>query len=64
MKKIIFAFFTATILFTSCSSDDSSSDDGMDPPSDPILLKSLIVTYDDGSTYTSNYTYSGNRLYG
>lgn len=64
MKKIIFTFFSVAILITSCSSDDSSSDDEMDPPSNIVLLKSLIVTYDDGSTFTSNYTYSGNRLMG
>ena len=61
MKKLIFIFCAFGLMFNSCSSD--SSDDGGDPPSDSVLLKTTIETY-DGEDYVTNYTYSGNKLVG
>ena len=60
MKKTIIAFFVSAFLLISCSSDDSSSN----PSTGEVLLRSLIITYDDGTSFTSNYTYNGNRLTG
>lgn len=62
MKKIIFLLFLSGAVLTSCSDNDSSDDDG-NPPSDTVLLKTLIETF-EGEDLVINYTYSGNRLIG
>mgnify|MGYP003113825729 CR=1 FL=1 len=62
MRKLIFILFFAGAVFTSCS-DDDSSDDGGDPPSDSVLVKSTIESY-EGEDLLTNYTYSGNKLVG
>ena len=59
MKKIILFVSALALLLTACSSDDSEP-----APATPTgaLLTKTIETYEDGSTYTTNFTYDGNKL--
>ncbi|WP_035651894.1 hypothetical protein [Flavobacterium sp. ASV13] len=54
MKKILCLFGALTLLLTSCSSDDSSSNSG--------LLKKTVITAPDGDKYTISYKYDGNKI--
>lgn len=57
MKKILCLFGALTLLLTSCSSDDSSSES-----TDNVLLKKTILTDSDGEKITTTYTYNGNKI--
>lgn len=59
MKKLFALAATALFIMTSCSSDDSTN-----PGTNPNLglLKKLIETYDDGSSFTTDFNYNGNKL--
>lgn len=57
MKKILCLFGALTLLLTSCSSDDSSSESG-----DNVLLKKTISTDSEGDKITTVYTYNGNKI--
>ena len=59
MKKIILFVSAFTLLLTACSSDDSEPEPTI--PTGALLTKT-IETYEDGSTFTTNYTYEGNKL--
>jgi hypothetical protein len=56
MKKLIYLFSAIALIFTSCSSEDSSTS------STPVLLTKAIETYLDNSTSTTEYVYSGTKL--
>jgi hypothetical protein len=56
MKKLICLFSAIALIFTSCSSEDSSTS------STGNLLTKLIDTYDDGSVETTEYEYNGNKI--
>jgi len=58
MKKILCLFGALTLVLTSCSSDDSSSDSD----SGTILLKKTITTDSDGEKITTIYKYDGNKI--
>lgn len=57
MKKLLYLFSAIALVLTSCSSDESSSSS-----TTPILLTKIIDTYEDDSTYTTEYEYSGNKI--
>lgn len=57
MKKLLYLLSAVALIFTSCSSDESSS-----RSTTPILLTKIIDTYEDNSTYTTDYVYSGTKL--
>lgn len=59
MKKLFCLVAFSALFLTSCgSSDDSSTND-----ESGVLLKKTIETYaSDGSTVTTNYTYSGKKM--
>jgi hypothetical protein len=61
MKKLICLFSAFALVFTSCSSDDTPV---ITTPVDTsgILVTRIIETYDDNSTYTTEYVYSGNKI--
>jgi YD repeat-containing protein len=59
MKKIFLFVSAYVLLLTSCSSDDSER--ATANQTEPLLTKT-IETYDDGSTYTTNFTYDGYKL--
>ncbi|MVO09307.1 hypothetical protein GOQ30_09070 [Flavobacterium sp. TP390] len=56
MKKFFALLSAFTLVLISCSSDDSSND------STPILVTKIVETYDDNSTWTVQYEYSGTKL--
>lgn len=58
MKKILTTLSVIALVFTSCSKDDSPSEES----NSGFLLTKTVETYDDGSTYTTNFTYNGNKL--
>lgn len=57
MKKILLLAAGLAMFMTSCSSDDSSKS-----ASTPVLLTKLIETFEDNSTLTTEYEYSGTKL--
>lgn len=60
MKKFLSLFFTLTLVFTSCSSDESSS-----PEDNSVLPKTISYTYPDiflGTNSISTNTYNGNKI--
>lgn len=56
MKKLLYLFSAIVLILTSCSSDDDSNNASV------VLLKKAIDTYEDGSTETTEYEYSGTKL--
>ncbi len=56
MKKLALAFSALLLILSSCSSSDSSSSSTTD-----VLPKKSIYTDDDG-TYTTLFTYNGNKI--
>ncbi|WP_289665359.1 hypothetical protein [Flavobacterium panacagri] len=54
MKKILCLFGALTLLLSSCSNDESSSD--------LVLLKKTVITNSDGEKFTINYKYDGNKI--
>lgn len=57
MKKLL-TLAVALILFTACSSDDSTA-----PSKETaVSLKKIISTNESGETITSNYNYTGTKL--
>ena len=56
MKKLLYLFSAIALILTSCSSDDDSNNASV------VLLKKAIDTYEDDSTYTTEYEYSGNKI--
>ncbi|MCW4469524.1 hypothetical protein OGH69_11145 [Flavobacterium sp. MFBS3-15] len=47
-------------MITSCSDDDSSSNNNNN--SDAVLLKKMVETYEDGTSFTTTYTYDEDKL--
>ena len=60
MKKILFLFGALSLLVTSCSSDDNSSESPVS--SDSVLLQKTITTDSDGEKITTIYKYDGNKI--
>lgn len=58
MKKLLLLFGALALSLTSCSSDDSPSDEST---TDGVLLKKIITTTSKGKV-TTNYTYNGNKI--
>ena len=56
MKKILTLVSAIALVFTSCSSDDSATNEN-----ENILLKKTILT-EGGNTETYDWTYDGNKL--
>lgn len=56
MKKLLSLFSAIALILSSCSSEDDSNNSSV------VLLKKTIDTYEDNSTFTTNYEYSGNKL--
>jgi len=59
MKKLICLFGLFALLLTSCSSSDSSS---TTEESDVLVTRTVETYANDGSTVTTNYTYSGKKV--
>jgi hypothetical protein len=59
MKKLICLFGLSALLLTSCSSSDSSS---TTEESDVLVTRTVETYANDGSTVTTNYTYSGKKV--
>lgn len=59
MKKIFALAATALFIMTSCSSDDAQP---TNPGTNNALLKKTVETFEDGSTFTTNYNYNGNKI--
>jgi hypothetical protein len=57
MRKLFCFLALSSVVLTSCSSSDDSSSSA-----NPGLLKKTVDHYADGSTLTTNYVYSGNKL--
>jgi hypothetical protein len=57
MKKLLYLFAFLMVFLSSCSSDNDDS-------SSLILPTSYIETLEDGSTFTMNFNYNGNKLLG
>lgn len=61
MKKFFAMAATALFFMTSCSSDDAQpTNSGTNPT--VVLLKKTVETYEDGTTFTTNYNYDGNKI--
>lgn len=58
MKKLLLLFGALALSLTSCSSDDSPSDEST---TDGVLLKKIITTTSEGKV-TTIYTYDGNKI--
>ena len=59
MKKLALACSTFLLILSSCSSSSDSSSSS----TDDVLISKTIETYaNDGSTLTTNYTYSGKKI--
>jgi len=56
MKKLLYLFSAIALTLTSCSDEDDSNNSSV------VLLKKAIDTYEDNSTYTTEYVYSGTKL--
>lgn len=59
MKKIVFALSAVCVLLTSCTGND---DENNTSDSSGILLKKTVEVNSDGSGYTTDYHYDGNKL--
>ncbi len=59
MKKIICLLGFSALVFTSCSSGDSSS---TTTESDVLVTKTIETYANDGSTVTTNYSYNGKKM--
>lgn len=59
MKKLICLFSVLSLFLTSCSGDESNN--VVNPSSDVLPIK-IIQTYEDGSTFSTDITYDGNKL--
>lgn len=57
MKKLLILVSALALVFTSCSSESSSSSSNT-----PILVTKIIETFEDNSTWTIQYKYSGTKL--
>jgi hypothetical protein len=57
MKKVLFLMALSGLLFTSCSSSDSSPTVESD-----VLMTKSIATYDSGAPITTTYTYNGKKI--
>ncbi|TBX70391.1 hypothetical protein EZL74_04235 [Flavobacterium silvisoli] len=57
MKKILVLTVLSTLLFTSCSSSDSSP-----AAENDVLMTKSIATYDNGTPITTTYVYSGKKI--
>ncbi|WP_445455448.1 hypothetical protein [Flavobacterium sp. HNIBRBA15423] len=58
MKKFLTVLSAITLVFTSCSSDDSPSEE----TSSGSLLTKIVETYDDGTVETIEFEYNGNKI--
>lgn len=59
MKKILFFLSGIAFLLNSCSNDDSTN--SVNPSSDVLPVK-IIQTYEDGSSFSVDITYNGNKV--
>lgn len=59
MKKILYLLSATLLVFSSCSTDENSSEN---PTSQALLLKKTIENDVAFGTNTTNYTYDGNKL--
>ena len=57
MKKLLYLFAFLMVVLSSCTSDN-------DDTSSPVLLTRYVETLEDGSTFTMNFNYNGNKLLG
>lgn len=57
MKKLLYFFTFLMVLLSSCTSDNDDS-------SSLVLLTRYVETLEDGSTFTMNFNYNGNKLLG
>ncbi len=57
MKKLLYLFSAIALTLTSCSSEDDSNNS-----SSSVLLTKIIETFEDNSTITTEFEYSGNKL--
>lgn len=57
MKKLFYLFAFFSVILSSCTSDNDDS-------SSPVLLTRYVETLEDGSTFTMNFNYNGNKLLG
>mgnify|MGYP000040528878 CR=1 FL=1 len=57
MKKLLYLFSAVALTLTSCSSDDDSTSS-----SNSGLLTKIIETFEDNSTLTTEFQYSGTKL--
>ena len=56
MKKLLYLFSAIALTLASCSSEDDSNNIS------DVLVTKIIETYEDNSTYTTEYVYSGTKL--
>ena len=57
MKKLLYLFSAIALILTSCSDEDDSTSS-----SNSGLLTKIIETFEDDSTLTTEFQYSGNKL--
>ncbi|KAF2331741.1 hypothetical protein [Flavobacterium ginsenosidimutans] len=58
MKKFLCLLGAIAFVFTSCSKDDNDSSDS----TSSILVKKTTITESDGSTYSEEIKYNGNKI--
>lgn len=58
MKKLFALVSAFALVFTSCSNDEDDNSNNIPD----VLVTKIIETYDDNSTYTTEYVYSGTKL--
>lgn len=57
MKKLLYLFSAVALTLTSCSNDEDSNSS-----SSSVLLTKIIETFEDNSTLTTEFVYSGTKL--
>lgn len=57
MKKLLYLFSAVALTLTSCSNEDDSNNS-----SSSVLLTKIIETFEDNSTLTTEFRYSGTKL--
>ncbi|KFF18814.1 hypothetical protein [Flavobacterium hydatis] len=67
MKRKLLYLFSALLVLTSCSNDETREDSKDNDvvvitPESPVLLQKTIDKDEDGSTRTTVYTYNGNKI--
>lgn len=62
MEKKLLYLFSALLVLTSCSNDETKEDDVVITPKSQNLLKKSIETNGNGIVRTAIYTYEGNKI--